>query len=209
MSSLTRRGFLAAGGMAAAGAVAGCTQTGGPNFPSLSMPTAPALTTPELPALGNPDKRLVDAKVDIGIKQMRNLVPAAEPLIAQAKGILMMPDVTEASMMVGGYYGNGALNIGGANVAYYQMVGGSFGFQAGAQKLAHALLFMTTEGLYRFRQGSGWTAGADLKYALFNNGMTVGAESSSLFAPVYAIVFNQRGLLGSASIDGVKYTRFG
>ena len=62
---------------------------------------------------------------------------------------------------MGGEYGDGVLRIGGRPEGYYRLIGGSFGFLAGAQSQAVVLMFLTQEALDRFRKSNGWTVGAD------------------------------------------------
>jgi lipid-binding SYLF domain-containing protein len=66
---------------------------------------------------------------------------------------------------------------------------------------------MTQEALADFRTSSGWTAGADVKYALNNQGQTLMADTNTLNAPVVAVVFGQAGLIAGATLEGTKYTR--
>jgi lipid-binding SYLF domain-containing protein len=80
--------------------------------------------------------------------------------------MLVMPLVTEAGFGFGGAYGRGALRVGGATVDYYSAIAGTFGLQIGAQQYAHTLFFMTEEALRNFRNSPGWSAGADVRYAV-------------------------------------------
>jgi lipid-binding SYLF domain-containing protein len=118
-----------------------------------------------------------------------------------------MPLVTKAGLFVGGAYGEGALRINNATVDYYSATQGSFGLQIGAQQYAHALFFITEEALGDFRRSAGWSAGADLEYAIKDKGGNLTAETITSLDPVIAVVFGQAGLLVGASLEGTKYTR--
>jgi len=63
-------------------------------------------------------------------------------------------------------------------VDYYSAAKGSFGLQIGAQQYAHALFFMTPEALEKFRRGSGWAVGGDIRYASPEEGASIGKEST-------------------------------
>lgn len=149
----------------------------------------------------------IDARVDTTRDYMKANFPTAAQKMAQASGILYMPLVTEAGFMFGGSYGRGALRINDVTVDYYSAAQASWGLQIGAQQYAHTLLFMTPEALANFRASQGWTAGADVEYALPNRGENAGVDSATTTAPVIAYVFGQAGLIVGATLKGTKYTR--
>ena len=66
---------------------------------------------------------------------------------------------------------------------------------------------MTEESLMDFRQSSGWAAGADMEYALNDQGENIRAETTTSLAPVIAVVFGQAGFRVGATLEGTKYTR--
>ncbi len=149
----------------------------------------------------------LDARVDAARDYLRNNYPSLGELFQNSRGILYMPVVTEAGLFLGAAYGRGALRINDATVDYYQATRASIGLQAGAQQYAHALFFMTEQALSDFRYSPGWAASADLRYAVPTQGGSMGAETTTQFAPVIAVVFGQSGILAGASLSGVKYTR--
>ncbi len=157
--------------------------------------------------IGGEGAAALDARVDAARDYLRNTYPSLEELFEKSRGILYIPVVTEAGLFVGGAYGRGALRIQDATVDYYSATRASFGFQAGAQQYAHALFFMTEQALSDFRYSPGWAASADLRYAVPTQGGSMGAETTTQFAPVIAVVFGQSGILAGASLAGVKYTR--
>ncbi|MCC1480399.1 YSC84-related protein [Roseibaca sp. Y0-43] len=164
-----------------------------------------------LAACGNPvggqGADRLDARVDAARDYLRNTYPSLEELFRNARGILYIPVVTEAGLFVGGAYGRGALRINDATVDYYSATRASVGLQIGAQQYAHALFFMTEQALSDFRYSEGWAASADLRYATPSQGGSLGAETTTQFAPVIAVVFGQSGILAGASLAGVKYAR--
>lgn len=164
-----------------------------------------------LAACGNPvggqGADVLDARVDTARDFLRDTYPSLNELFANARGILYIPVVTEAGLFVGGAYGRGALRIDDMTVDYYSATRASFGLQAGAQQYAHALFFMTEQALQDFRMSEGWAASADLRYATPTQGGSMGAETTTQFAPVIAVVFGQSGMLAGASLSGVRYSR--
>ncbi len=181
-SSWTRRGFILSAG---AGVTAACS--GGTSSNAR-------------------DK--IDRNVELALEQMKSELPFTSELATNAAGMLVMPRVSKAGFGFGGSYGEGALVIGSAPVDYYNLIAASFGFQAGAQQYSSVLFFMDGDHLQRFRSRAGWTLGADLEFTLLDSGAgAAGIDNNTVARAVYAIVFNQAGLLVGASIEGSKYSR--
>lgn len=183
MTMFSRRSFLIAAGASTA-LTAGCGNGVGSN----GAPT-------------------IDARVDSTRDYLFSRYPGTQELADKALGILWMPLITKAGFVVGGAYGEGALRIDNVTVDYYSAAQATFGLQIGAQQYAHALFFMTQEALSTFRSSSGWSAGADVEYALNDQGGNISAETLTALDPVVALVFGQSGLIVGATLAGTKYTR--
>ncbi len=149
----------------------------------------------------------IDARVDQTLSQMYARYPNTVDLAQKSTGMLVMPVVTEAGLGLGGAYGRGALRVGGATVDYYSVAKASGGLQIGAQQYSHVLFFMTNDALMNFRRSPGWAASADIEYAFDNVGQTLQAETTTVTAPVIAVIFGQSGIRAGATLEGVKYTR--
>jgi len=157
--------------------------------------------------IGGNGAATIDARVASTLNFMYGQYPGTMSLRDKAAGMLVMPLVTEVGLGFGGSYGRGALQIQGSTVDYYSAASGSAGLQIGAQQYSHVLFFMTPEALMDFRQGDGWSAGADVDYAINDKGEMLRAETLTSRAPVIAVVFAQAGLRVGATVDGTKYTR--
>ena len=157
--------------------------------------------------LGSGGADRIDARVDATLDYLYSTKPETRSIADKSAGVLVMPLVTKASLGVGGAFGVGALRIGDVTVDYYSAAQASFGIQIGAQQYAHALFFMTEEALLDFRRSPGWAAGADVEYAIPDQGQSLGTETTSILSPVIAYVFGQAGLRIGATLEGVKYTR--
>lgn len=149
----------------------------------------------------------IDQRVDAALDVMYAEIPGTRELAANASGMLVMPLVTEAGFGFGGSFGEGALRIGGATLAYYNAISGSFGLQIGAQQYSHTLFFMTNDALNRFRQSNGWAVGADVRYAVNTTGATLGVDTNTLTDPVIAVIYGRQGLIAGATLEGLRYTR--
>ncbi|NNE79096.1 MAG: twin-arginine translocation pathway signal [Silicimonas sp.] len=157
--------------------------------------------------IGSPGGANIDARVDATLNYLDTNFPGTRDLREKSVGMLVMPLITEAGFGFGGSYGRGALRVNDITVDYYSATQASFGLQIGAQQYAHVLYFMTEEALAEFRASSGWAAGADVEYAVNDRGGNLSAETTTVLAPVIAVVFGQAGLLAGASVEGTKYAR--
>lgn len=183
MSTFTRRSFMMAAG------------------------ATTALTAACGNGIGSNGAATIDARVDSTRNYLFNRYPGTVDLADKALGVLWMPLITKAGFGVGGSYGRGALRINDVTVDYYSAAQATFGLQIGAQQYAHALFFMTEDALSTFRRSAGWSAGADLEYALNDQGGNISAETLTALDPVIAVVFGQAGLIAGATVEGSKYTR--
>ncbi|MBN2907245.1 MAG: twin-arginine translocation signal domain-containing protein [Rhodobacteraceae bacterium] len=184
-SRFSRRGFIGVAGAAgAAAALGGCSN-----------------------GVGSNGGTSIDARVDSTRNYLFNRFPGTVELEQKAQGVLWMPLITKAGFGLGGSYGRGALRIDNMTVDYYAAAQATFGFQIGAQQYAHALFFMTPEALREFRSGSGWSAGADVEYAVNDRGGNISAATLTALDPVIALVFGQAGLIVGATLAGTKYSR--
>lgn len=157
--------------------------------------------------VGNNKAAMIDARVNETLSTLYNGYPGTRELGSEAKGILVMPLVTDAGFGFGGSFGRGALRVGGATVDYYSLVKGSGGFQIGAQQYSHVLFFMTSEALRNFRRSEGFAVGANVSAVVLNEGASLNAETTTTLAPIVAVIFGQAGLKVGATLEGVKYTR--
>lgn len=158
-----------------------------------------------LPAMAE-DAVVIDTKVSRSLDQLFAKVPGSQELYNKAKGVLVMPDVTKAGLLVGGSYGEGLLNVNGSTVGYYSVASASFGLQAGVQSTKHAIFFMTTDALEKFRRADGWELGADAEFTVPGDGINANISTTTTQNPVIAIVFGQDGFMAGASLEGAKYS---
>jgi len=149
----------------------------------------------------------IDASADAAMDRFYNQVEGADEVVRNAKGLLVMPNVKKAGLIVGGEYGKGALRIGGQTVGYYRVVSGSVGFQLGVQAKDMILAFMTDDVLSRFRSSKGWEAGIDGNVAIIAVGGGGSATTRNVNEPIVGYVFDVKGLLGDISLKGAKFTK--
>ena len=113
---------------------------------------------------------------------------------------------SSGAFVVGGQYGEGVLFEGGAPTGYYNITGGSFGLQIGAQSFSQIYMFTTPEALKTFRDTKGFEVGAGLDFAVADVGASGEISSSTLQKPVVVWIFGQQGLMAGVKVEGQKIT---
>jgi lipid-binding SYLF domain-containing protein len=149
----------------------------------------------------------INASVKAAMDRFKKQVKGSTEYLKGAKGVLVMPNITKAGFVVGGKYGQGALQVGGKTVSYYSLAEGSVGWQIGAQKYDMVILFMTDEVLKKFRNSENWEAGVDAEVTIIAVGAEVSVETLRSQNPVAGFVFDQKGLMGGVSVKGAKFTK--
>jgi lipid-binding SYLF domain-containing protein len=133
--------------------------------------------------------------------------PSAKVLGQKAKGILVFPSMVKAGFMFGGQIGEGVLRKNGKVAGYYNSVAASYGFQAGMQKFGYALFFMTNAALDQLDATRGFEVGVGPSLVVVDEGVGRSITSNTITSDVYAFIFDQKGLMAGAGIQGSKITR--
>jgi len=131
----------------------------------------------------------------------------ARKLGAEAKAILVFPNIVKAGFMFGGQIGEGVLLKGGRPVAYYNSVAASYGLQAGLQTFGYALMFMDDASLADFESSSGFEIGVGPSIVVVDKGMAKTLTTKTIEKGIYAFIFDQKGLMAGLGIQGSKITR--
>lgn len=133
--------------------------------------------------------------------------PAAKALAGSAKGVLVFPEVYKAGLLVGGYHGEGSMIRNGRAEGRYGTSGASYGLQAGVQKYAYALFFMTDADMQYLEQSSGWEVGVGPSVTVVDEGLASSLTTTTGRSGVYCFFFDQKGLMAGLGIQGSKITR--
>lgn len=149
----------------------------------------------------------INASVNACLDRFDKQVKGGKELAAKAKGVLVMPNVVKAGLIVGGEYGEGALRVGGKTASYYNLASGSVGFQIGGEAKDLVILFMTDEALKKFQDTKGWEVGLDGNVALVNIGGGERADFVKMKDPIIGFVFDVKGLMADISLKGAKFTQ--
>jgi len=150
---------------------------------------------------------VIDREVDAALWKLYETTPVAKTLAAQAKGILVFPNIVKAGFVVGAQYGDGARLKNGKTVGYYNIVAASYGLQAGVQSFGYAMFFMTDSALNYLENSSGFEVGVGPSIVVVDEGMARTLTTTTAQDDVYAFVFGQQGLMAGAGLQGSKITR--
>lgn len=151
--------------------------------------------------------KVIDAKADVAIEKFKKLVKGGDVFLKKVKGYLVFPTVYKGGFFVGGEYGEGVLRVDGKSIAYYNIASASVGFQFGAQKRSYIFAFADQYALDRFMKSNGWEAGVDGSITVIDWGRGIDISSISYEKPIYAFVFDGKGLMANVALEGTKFTR--
>jgi lipid-binding SYLF domain-containing protein len=149
----------------------------------------------------------LNRKASAALTALYKQVPSAKKLGAQAKGILIFPDIVKGGFIVGGQIGDGVLQVGGKPSGYYRSVAASYGLQAGIQAFGYALMFMDADSLAYLDKSEGWEIGAGPTVVVVDDGMGKTLSTTTLQSGVYAFIFSQKGLMAGLGLQGSKITK--
>ena len=150
---------------------------------------------------------IINRDAEIALQNLFEIDPDTISIYKNAPATLIIPRITKAGVVLGGAYGEGVLRINEAPVDYYSLASASYGFQIGAQQYSNIIFFMTEEALQKFRVKDGWELGADAEVVFRDKGFSIGVSSKTISKPIYAVVFDQKGLLAGTSLVGAKFSR--
>ena len=119
----------------------------------------------------------------------------------------MFPHILKAGFVFGGESGNGVLFVHGRPEGIYNLSGGSWGLQIGAQDFSYALFFMTDSSLSYLRRSAGFAVGTGPSITVINQGAAAAADTTTLSHDVYAFPFNAKGLMADLTLQGTKISR--
>ena len=150
---------------------------------------------------------IINRDAEIALQNLFEIDPNTISIYKNAPATLIIPRITKAGVVLGGAYGEGVLRINEAPIDYYSLASASYGIQIGAQQYSNIIFFMTEEALQKFRVKDGWELGADAEVVFRDKGFSIGVSSKTISKPIYAVVFDQKGLLAGTSLVGAKFSR--
>jgi lipid-binding SYLF domain-containing protein len=131
----------------------------------------------------------------------------ARRLNARGHAVLVFPEITKAGFIVGAQNGQGVMFVGPNVAGFYSVSGGSFGLQAGAQKYGLALFFMNQQAIDYLKRNRGFSVGAGPSVVAVNKGASKGLSTTTGLQDIYAVAFDQRGLMAGLTLNGTKISQ--
>jgi lipid-binding SYLF domain-containing protein len=119
----------------------------------------------------------------------------------------VFPSIVKAGFLFGAQYGEGALRQRGKTVGYYNTAAASYGFQAGAQRFGYALFFMSDSAINYLSSSGGFELGVGPSIVVLDQGKARALTSTTMQNDIYAVFFDQTGLMAGAGIQGSKISR--
>ena len=89
----------------------------------------------------------VDEDAAAALKKLYASEPSAKVLSEKAKAMLVFPNIVKGGFLAAAQYGEGVLIQNGQVAGHYNIVAGSYGFQAGAQAFGYAMFLMTDKAI--------------------------------------------------------------
>ena len=160
------------------------------------------------PAAASEEQRLID-KAKFAVEELlgENKFENLKPYFAQARGVVIFPELVKAGFILGGEVGNGILLVRDAETgewsypAFYTLAAASIGLQIGAQVSQVMLLIMTDGGLEKIMADK-VTLGTDASIAVGTVGGGVEAGTTlNVEADIYSFA-HAKGLFGGISLEG-------
>jgi len=172
----------------------------------LAMALAITVTMTAQPA-GAASRAEINRDVDAALAILYAKDPDARTLTSQAKAVLVFPSIVKAGFLFGAQYGDGALREKGKTVGYYNTVAASYGLQAGVQVFGYALFFMTDSAVQYLASSGGFELGVGPSIVVLDAGAARAFTTTTAQKDMYAIFFDQRGLMAGLGLQGSKISR--
>jgi lipid-binding SYLF domain-containing protein len=152
-------------------------------------------------------KAEINRDVDAALVILYDKDPDARALGSRAKAVLVFPSIVKAGFLFGAQYGEGALREKGKTVGYYNTVAASYGLQAGVQTFGYALFFMTDSAVQYLAKSGGFELGTGPSIVVLDKGAARALTTTTAQSDMYAIFFNQKGLMAGLGLQGSKISR--
>lgn len=149
----------------------------------------------------------INRDVDAALSKLYATVPEARHLGDQAKAVLVFPSIVKAGFLFGAQYGEGALRSRGKTAGYYNTVAASYGLQAGVQSFGYALFLMSDSAVRYLDTSGGWELGSGPSIVILDVGTAKALTTTTLKNDVYAVFFDQKGLMAGLGLQGSKISR--
>jgi lipid-binding SYLF domain-containing protein len=152
-------------------------------------------------------KSEIDRSATQALTALYKNTPDAKTLADKTVAVLVFPSIVKGGFIIAGQFGDGALRKKGKTVAYYRSLAASYGFQAGVQAFGYVLFFMDDASVQYLENSAGWELGTGPSLVVLDSGFGKVLSTTTLQKGVYALIFDQKGLMGGVGIQGSKITK--
>ena len=149
----------------------------------------------------------IDAAIESSLERFTNEIQGGVSFLEGSRGVLVIPRMWKAGVVIGFEFGEGALIVDGVKVQYYRALTTSLGIQVGVGSKDLIILFFDDTAMDNFLYSSGWEVGVDGAVALFKIGAAGAADTNTAKDPIVGFVFGQKGLIAGVSMEGTKFTK--
>ena len=149
----------------------------------------------------------IDAAIESALVRFNEEVQGSQGYLDGSRGVLVIPRMIKAGVVLGMEYGEGALIVDDIKVQYYRAFSTSLGIQLGVGAKDLVILFFDDEAMDDFLYSSGWQAGVDGAVALWNMGTGGSIDTTESQDPIVGFVFGHKGLIAGVSLEGTKFTK--
>jgi lipid-binding SYLF domain-containing protein len=149
----------------------------------------------------------IDASIESAIERFIDEIKGGQTYLDGARGVLVIPKMIKAGLVLGVEYGEGALVVDNIKVQYYRAFSGSLGLQLGIGSKDLIILFYDDEAMDDFIYSSGWQVGVDGSVAIWDMGAGGSLDSTEAQDPIVGFVFGHKGLIAGLSLEGTKFTK--
>ena len=149
----------------------------------------------------------IDAAIESAMVRFTTEIQGGQTYLDGARGILVIPKMIKAGLVLGVEYGEGALVVDNIKVQYYRAFSGSLGLQLGIGSKDLIVLFYDDEAMDDFIYSSGWQVGVDGSVAILDMGAGGSLDSTEAQDPIVGFVFGHKGLIAGLSLEGTKFTK--
>jgi len=163
------------------------------------------INTPE--SINAKNTNEIDAAIESALVRFSDEIQGAQGYLDGARGILVIPRMIKAGVVLGMEYGEGALIVDDIKVQYYRAFSTSLGIQLGVGAKDLVILFFDDEAMDNFLYSSGWQAGVDGAVALWNMGAGGSIDTTESQDPIVGFVFGHKGIIAGVSLEGTKFTK--
>ena len=149
----------------------------------------------------------IDAAIESAMERFSEEIQGSDSYLDGARGILVIPKMIKAGVILGMEYGEGALIVDDVKVQYFRAFTTSLGLQVGVGSKDMIILFFDDQAMDDFLYSSGWEVGVDGSIAFLSMGIGGSIDTIESQDPIVGFVFGHKGIIAGMSMEGTKFTK--